>query len=340
MFLYYICIHPLLIVESTLNKLYAVLICLVANCGLFSQNLVPNPSFEVDTACPYSAGEIYYAVPWNLVNGRTTDYFNACSGDFGVPVSLYGTQYARTGVAFSGIGVKDNSANYREYLQVPLTDSLIADSCYYVEFYCNLVGTSYFGSANYSLAIDRIGLLFSDSAVTNAGPGDVLQYSPQVSSSTFLTDTISWMKVSGYYNASGGEKYVTIGNFYDDLSTNTLPVTPSSYGSYYMIDDVTVQKVAGCDTTLSIDKSITDIFVKLYPNPGNGMMMLESNLTAEEAGMLFIHDMIGRLVHRQYIASGSQSMPVDLKLLETGTYIYEFVVNDQPVKRDKVSIVN
>ena len=29
-----------------------------------AQNLVPNPSFELDTACPYGVSKLYYAVPW------------------------------------------------------------------------------------------------------------------------------------------------------------------------------------------------------------------------------------------------------------------------------------
>lgn len=51
------------------------------------------------------------------------------------------------------------------------------------------------------------------------------------------------MQVSGTYVASGGEKYITIGNFNNDANTDTVKTDTSlSSGNicYYYIDDVTV----------------------------------------------------------------------------------------------------
>jgi gliding motility-associated-like protein len=57
----------------------------------------------------------------------------------------------------------------------------------------------------------------------------------------FLSDTLNWMLVSGSFIASGGEQYITIGNFYVNDSTNYIQISNSkSHLTYYYIDDVSV----------------------------------------------------------------------------------------------------
>ena len=69
----------------------------------FSQNLVPNPSFENISNCPSGNSEIYQAVPWDRPPGSITspDLFNACN---------------TAGVGCSDVNVPDNftgSAGWR-----------------------------------------------------------------------------------------------------------------------------------------------------------------------------------------------------------------------------------
>ena len=86
---------------------------------LHSQNLVPNPGFEDITECPraYPGNtEIHFAEPWG-------------------ELELYGNIYTapHTGLSRAQIVVfSPNSYNKREYIQVPLVESLFVGQEYKV----------------------------------------------------------------------------------------------------------------------------------------------------------------------------------------------------------------
>ena len=70
---------------------------------------------------------------------------------------------------------------------------------------------------------------------------------PQVESpaNVYLANSTGWTLVSGVVVASGGEDHIVIGSFRDDASTATTP-GPGQWpgGSYYYIDDVSVELLA------------------------------------------------------------------------------------------------
>jgi hypothetical protein len=63
-----------------------------------------------------------------------------------------------------------------------------------------------------------------------------------------LEDTVKWEKISGIYQAQGGERYILLGNFNDNSKTDTVNIYPkgtypySGLGamSYIFIDAVSV----------------------------------------------------------------------------------------------------
>ncbi len=287
-----------------------------------SQNLVPNYSFEYFTSCPvFGSNELPLAFPWQGVTTNSSDYLNACNtGVAGVPVGGGGFQYARTGVAFSGIWcVNGFGGDYREYAQVKLDGILQQDSCYLVEFYCSLLNASRYG-------INKIGALLSTTAVSTVGPGTwglVLQYVPQIESTTFLDDTLNWMQVRGFYTALGGEEYITIGNFRTDSLTDTIHVGGSNYnGAYYLIEDVRVQKLPNCDTTVSVNEAVKkeDDF-KVYPNPATSTITIESTKT--EAQSIKIVDVLGREVIESTKNEVLSIKNIDVSQLPSGMYIIQ-----------------
>lgn len=201
-------------------------------------NLVPNYSFETYSACPTSANQLTYATNWYTCNIESPDYFNACQlvpYTYGIPFTINGYQHARTGDAYTGIYAYGNlPATRREYLQVQLISALKEDTDYDVTFYVNL-------SNNSTVAVSQLGAYLSSTAVSDTTAG-ALPYTPQVVSTTgsFLTDTVKWVKVSGNFRAKGGEKFITIGNFKDELSTDTLQLSGLPAMSYYFIDDISI----------------------------------------------------------------------------------------------------
>lgn len=107
----------------------------LVSTGVQSQNLVPNPGFEVFTSCPggYNAGyDPLLATPWFVPNLGSSDYFNACSGGVvGVPENAFGTLPAHTGFGYGGgLDYYAGIADYREYLHVRLTSPLEVGKSY------------------------------------------------------------------------------------------------------------------------------------------------------------------------------------------------------------------
>ena len=70
-----------------------------------------------------------------------------------------------------------------------------------------------------------------------------LAFVPQIESpvNAFLSDTLNWMLVSGTFVAAGGEDHIVIGNFHDDATTNVQPTGNFWPGTYYYVEDVSVE---------------------------------------------------------------------------------------------------
>ncbi|MCC7302444.1 MAG: gliding motility-associated C-terminal domain-containing protein [Bacteroidia bacterium] len=223
----------------------------LTNTVLAQSNLVPNASFESYSTCP-AGGPGLYTEPlfWFNPTANSPDYYHQCNnsltGTAGVPCNWTGCQNARMGVAYSGCGFYYTTPNGREYIEVKLTEPLKAGRRYCIEFWVSLAGRSIH-------ALDRIGAYLSvDSVYSN--DLYVLPYQPQVENpqGNTISDTTNWVLVSGLFLASGGEKYLTIGNFYPDSLTQIDSVYPfPGIWSYYYIDDVSVTccDVNNCEDT-------------------------------------------------------------------------------------------
>lgn len=213
-----------------------------------AQNLVVNPSFEDHLRCPnnFSTSSKDFVVPgWKSANSGTPDYFHQCSwGDCDVPFNWAGESNAHSGFAYTGIYVWNRPSSkprsYREYIQGELKEAMKSGKRYHIEFYFKL--------ASYSVyTVDRIGLLLTDSAFTMTGDQTVPK-NPTLSlirSEPFTKN--GWDIAEINYVAKGGEKYLTIGNFFDNLTTQFTSLesrkgkSPMLNGSAYVyLDDVEV----------------------------------------------------------------------------------------------------
>ena len=221
-------------------QLFIFLVC----SNLFSQNLVYNPSFEIYSNCPDGPGKLWYADGCSSPPQNDAEYFNSCSisPNYSVPhQGIYDYQIAHSGEAYVGCILNKNY--YHEYLQIQLTESLIINKVYYVEFWTNrAMGIS--GGKN---AINHIALsfqhVFSD---TSFNSGQVLNYTPNIMkfSNPIISDTLNWVKINGIYKANGTENFIVIGNFYDFPITDIVDVGDGTdQGAYYFFDDVSVEEI-------------------------------------------------------------------------------------------------
>ncbi len=250
-----------------MNKFILAIIGIVLHVNAQGQNLVPNPSFEDTIGCPVFSGQIYLSNFWfqpntvlgNTSNSSSSDYFNECvsSLSYGVPANGLGFQYARTGAAYAGILLCypfPFGSNYREYLEIKLSQQLINGKKYCAGFYVSVAD-------KYRLVTDAIGIYFSNDSVLYSSSGySNLPYVPQVSnaSGNILADTANWMPVSGEYVASGGEEFIIIGNFKTDVNTNLDTIGGGAFidEAYYFIDDIFVIEMAYDKANAGGDKMI------------------------------------------------------------------------------------
>ncbi len=215
----------------------------------FTQNLVPNPGFEELLYCPqsFSTNRRDFKVPgWNSPTLGTPDLFHACSwGEADVPYNWAGSSNAHSGKGYAGIYVWSHpheSVNYREYIQCQLAEPLKAGKRYRVEFYFKLASHSVY-------AANRIGLVLSNEEV-NLNHDKVMDRVPVllVEKDTAITAvTGSWELAATEVVAAGGERYLIIGNFFDNQSTKATRLPHRigknhmlTHSAYYYIDDVSV----------------------------------------------------------------------------------------------------
>jgi hypothetical protein len=299
--------------------------------NITAQNLVPNPGFEIFSSCPDNYSQVIRATPWYQPTAGTSDYYNACdTGNMNVPFCGIGYQPSRNGVAHTGLwGLNGFGDGSREYIQVQLLFPLEQDSCYLIEFYCNL-------DNNVGYCINRLGAYLSTTPASSTGPGSVMSYTPQVNATVFLNDTSGWMRVHGYYTAFGGESYITIGNFNPFSSTDTLYIGGGSYqGAYYMIDDVKVEKISGCDTT-GVWESENAFNVILFPNPVNEMITIE--FKKYFSGKIKLYETSGRCIKNINIINET-SCKILVNDIPSGIYILQ-IDNEKELISRKISIIH
>ena len=159
-------------------KLFSLIIIalFLANNG-FSQNLVPNGSFESHSSCPQAYELLHFATPWVKPSNTgiaTPDLFSACSSGLNsVPTSGIGYQQARTGQSYAGFYTFGYGV--REYIQVQLSSSLQAGVTYEIEMYVSPA------EQNGGVAVDHIGMHISNGPISGTGSNGTLPFTPQIS---------------------------------------------------------------------------------------------------------------------------------------------------------------
>lgn len=220
-------------------KVIFIVFCLIKSKQMYCQNnMVLNGGFEDTVHCPTGAvisNAKYFSSP---TSQGTPDYFNACadiSTNYSVPFNGFGFQHAHSGNAYAGIVAYGYGGNYREYIQVPLINTLEDNQVYLVKYYVSL--------GNFSpICHNNLGFTFSKDFISENGAG-ILNQTDSYSCKTVIKDTLSWTELSWYYTSNGNEKYLIIGNFKADYQTDTLANISSTSDPYYFIDDISVTKI-------------------------------------------------------------------------------------------------
>lgn len=300
----FISLHP-----SAMSKVIVILcFFILLACHSFGQNLVPNPSFE-DSICftsfPFTN---FNAAYWFNPSNSTPDYLGVVSGgEFCGLNNVNQGEYPawpRTGERMIGLWGMQLNSEVREFVQVELTSALIQDSSYCVEMYVKLVPYS-------QIAIDRIGALFTTDSLLIYPQSGVLGPSPQVTTlpGQYISDSSEWTELIWTFIAQGGERFMTIGNHYQNAEVQYITVDSNQPVdvAYYYYDDISVYL---CN---AVGLQESDLTFSISPNPITDHIILSAPFDLQRV-MLF--DVLGRVILSRQFFSGV----IDTSTIPSGIY--------------------
>ncbi|MEZ4920071.1 MAG: OmpA family protein [Saprospiraceae bacterium] len=213
---------------------------------LNGENIVPNPGFERFVGKPkrwFYSGSDFKLGPkyWFSASTASPD---AYAPHIRVPgewaVNSFGDYKPHSGKSMAGItvyGCTNGKPHCREYIEVQLSEPLVKQQHYYVEFWV--------APLKKGMHIDKIGAYFSINPIARL-TDEILVRTAQVESTELLSPDKpgDWMKVSGFFEATYEAEHIIIGNFNDDDNTTALGADAETFTyAYYYIDDVIVKKV-------------------------------------------------------------------------------------------------
>ena len=304
----------------------------------FTQNIVPNPSFEDTIACPYQSGDIAKATAWTTSCG-SPDYFKICNqSDWGVPINIWGYQMPASGDSYAGfLSYTTVSPDSKEFPVCNLISPLNIGTKYFVSFKVSLTLESIANPAN--CATNKLGAMFTtgycicNSLITN---------NPQVYSNSLVTDSTNWTRITGSFIADSAYTHLSIGNFFDDINTDTVKFFNSWWDdfAYYYLDDVCV----------STDSIYTNQYVytgiaknelakpdfSIYPNPFNFQTTLKVSHILDNA-TITIYNSNGEKLKQLNNISG-RTIKLYRENLPIGIYFIRLTQDNKIILTDKLII--
>jgi OOP family OmpA-OmpF porin len=300
-----------------------------------SQNLVKNFSFEDSISCPQNQGDLSIE-NWTSPNMNSPDYFHTCNNSVnqvvGIPANMWGYQFPPNNFenAFVGVGVYYTAVNGREYVTGNLSNPLEIGKSYIVSFRVSLGDSVKF-------ATDKIGLFFHDTIIYQNNIF-YLDFQPQIENAVgnYITDKTNWVLIEGIYVAEGGEKFITLGNFYPDsltdiIPTNSLPLGSSNkQAAYFYIDDVYVGEY--------IEPTFEENKLDILPNPATELINFSYELKEEDA-VLKIYNVIGQIMSEENLIGNNGTFTLNLYNFSQGMYFATIIQNDKKLLVKKFNVI-
>ncbi len=295
-------------------------------------NLVPNPSFEDTISCPSQDDEAANCQFWSSYR-TSPDYYNSCntfSNSFSTPYNLAGFQIPAHGGSYMGVILYGSPtvlyANYREYLGAKLTSTLVISQKYFFSIKYVATKSNWAPSNCYS---NKLGVNFSKTSFSVLNPYPIIN-SAKVFGNTIINDTVNWQTIKGSFIADSAYQYLIIGNFFNDLQTDTLIFdSNTNCTSYYLIDNVCLSTDSAFAYNYIATKaqiySNNNSNIKVFPNPASTHLYIEGNIINEN---YLMKDVYGTIVKKGVLKSGLN--PIEILELMSGIYFLE--LKDKKIK--------
>lgn len=191
---------------------------------------MPNGNFESFTNCPTGLKQLKSATHWSPANAGSPEFYHTCG--FSAEILPF------KGKGMAGLIVLDVLRDGVEYLQVQLKDSLIKGHNYCFKMHL-------LASSDNEKFIDKIGAHFTKEAIKTPN-WEALILNPKVYSKKILGASKKWEALETEFVAKGGEKFMTIGNFFESwhLKEKLNSEGKKTY-SYYFLDEILVWEKKG-----------------------------------------------------------------------------------------------
>lgn len=212
-------------------------------------NLVENASFEGTKGKLKRLKQVNKAVDWFSPTSLRADLYStsAAGTDIGVPNNIYGKEDASDGENYAGIiAYSYRGKDPRTYVSKELKEKLEKGARYCISYKVSLADLAKY-------AVNNLGAHLSKKPFEVDGKKDIVLNQKKetvikISNNKIFEKRYSWETVCGEYEANGGEKFITIGNFDETLDTKfkKLRKKKDFRGSqvpmaYYYIDEVSVK---------------------------------------------------------------------------------------------------
>lgn len=215
-------------------------------------NLVYNGGFEDFEKKIKEAGAIEQAIDWMAPSEGKADLFNeyAKAEEFQVPKNQFGEADAMNGSSgYAGLMLySEKGVEPKDFIQIKLRTELEEEKVYCVKFHVMLAWMSKYACNNLGVYLSEKGLSGDDLS------RDSLQPHVVHSQNRIFSEQFEWEPICQTYIASGGEEYITIGNFGSLSETQTEKIKKPKgstgtqiRGAYYYIDEVSVINMAGLE---------------------------------------------------------------------------------------------
>ncbi|MEO5673143.1 MAG: T9SS type A sorting domain-containing protein, partial [Chitinophagales bacterium] len=162
-------------------------------------------------------------------------------------------------------------------------------------------------------ATNNFGFRFSTLPSSIANPALINNFS-NVHCDSIITNQNSWTRIEGTFIADSAYQYIALGNFYDDVLTDT--VNCASEAMYY-VDFICVSTDSFlCLFPTSIETINNNSGIKIHPNPVSEILKIE-NLPTEMGYSLI--NILGQIERKGILKE--KATKVDLSKIKAGIYI-------------------
>jgi len=301
----------------------------------FSQNLVPNPSFESIINCPFTVSQVDFAEDW-VSFGQSPDYYSFCSNvnsGVSIPYNVAGYQFPSHGSAYMGIQTFFTPGT-REFFGCQLTDTLILGTRY---FFSMKVVCSY-GDFQHGVAAacasSKLGVRFStvQYSINNSTP---INNFAHIWTDSILRDTVNWTIISGSFIADSSYSYLSIGNYFDDSHTDTVQFI-SGYGrAYYLVDEICLTSDSGNCESISntIEKINNENLIDFDPS----LNLINFNFNVK-INYVQIYNIVGELYYNQCNYQLLNCKPIEIIKFKSGVYIVCVGLNKGMISKKIIKI--